>query len=165
MVNVFGDSVASGPGNLQMAKKVVVTKGTFKDHIDEIQQSFELGSIPYRLHTNPYATYITPIRVYDERVHVLDNVATMDVTDLHLIEDVSKLVYFVNGDGVVVLLYREIEDPLEVEVQLENVALKDMKVLLGRLVNWDLLEVKAIMERVVKMVAREILVVLVSKDL
>ena len=33
-----------------------------------------------------------------------------------------------------------IKDPLEVEVQLENVALKGPKVLLERLVKWDLLE-------------------------
>ena len=33
-----------------------------------------------------------------------------------------------------------IKDPLEVEVQLENVTLKGPKVLLERLVKWDLLE-------------------------
>ena len=27
MVNVFGDSIASGPGNLQVVKKVVLTEG------------------------------------------------------------------------------------------------------------------------------------------
>ena len=27
MVNVFGDNIASGPGDLQVAKKVVVTGG------------------------------------------------------------------------------------------------------------------------------------------
>ena len=37
MVNVFGDNVASGPRNLQMVKKVVVTVGKFKDYMDEIQ--------------------------------------------------------------------------------------------------------------------------------
>ena len=47
MVNVFGDSIASGPGNLQVVKKVVVTVGKFKDHIDEIQQSYVLGFTLY----------------------------------------------------------------------------------------------------------------------
>ena len=54
-----------------------------------------------------------------------------------------------------------IKDSLEVEVQLENVALKDPKVLLERLVKWDLLEVKVKLEHVVKKVTREILAVLV----
>ena len=36
MVNVFGDSIASGPGNLQVVKKVVVTEGRFKDYWNEI---------------------------------------------------------------------------------------------------------------------------------
>ena len=34
-----------------MVKKVVVTVGKFKDYIYEIQQSYELGFAPYRLHT------------------------------------------------------------------------------------------------------------------
>ena len=46
MVNVFADSIASGSGNLQVVKKVVVTAGKFKDYIDEIQQSYELGFTP-----------------------------------------------------------------------------------------------------------------------
>ena len=65
---VFGDSIASGPGDLQMVKKVVVTKGKFKDYIDEIQQIYELEFTPYRLHTNVEGTFITPIRVYSGNV-------------------------------------------------------------------------------------------------
>ena len=64
---MFGDSIASGPGNLQAVKKVVVT-GKFKDYIDEIQQSCELGFTPYRLHTNVDGTFVTPIRVYSGKV-------------------------------------------------------------------------------------------------
>ena len=52
MVNVFGDSIASGSGNLQVVKKVSVTVGKFKDYIDEIQQSYELGFTHYRLYKN-----------------------------------------------------------------------------------------------------------------
>ena len=39
MVNVFGDIITSGSGNLQMVKKVGVTEGKFKDNGDEILQS------------------------------------------------------------------------------------------------------------------------------
>ena len=46
MVNVSGEIVASGPGNLQMVKKVIVTKGKFKDYIHEIQQ-LDLHLIDY----------------------------------------------------------------------------------------------------------------------
>ena len=60
MVNVFGDSIASGPGNPQMVKKVVVTKGKFKKYWNEIQQSYELGFTPYRLHKNVVDTFVTP---------------------------------------------------------------------------------------------------------
>ena len=77
MVNALGDSVASGLGNLQMMKKVVRTKGKFKDYADEIRQSYQLGFTPYRLHTNADGTYVTPIRYYGEKVYVLDDVATM----------------------------------------------------------------------------------------
>ena len=52
-----------------------------------------------------------------------------------------------------------------VEVQLENMALKDLEVLLERLAESDMLEVTAILEHVVKNVTREILAVLVNKDL
>ena len=62
MVNVFGDT--SGQRNLQMVKKVVVTKGKFNDYMDEIRQSYELGFPTYRLHTNAEGTFVTPIRVY-----------------------------------------------------------------------------------------------------
>ena len=58
-----------------------------------------------------------------------------------------------------------IKDPLEVEDQLENVALKGLKVLLERLVEWDLLEAEVKLEHMVKKVTMETLVVLVNKDL
>ena len=58
-----------------------------------------------------------------------------------------------------------IKDLLEVDVQLENVVLKDLEVLLERLVKWDLLEVKVMLDHMVNKVTREILAVLVNKDL
>ena len=85
MVNVSVDSVASGPG--QMVKKVVVTKGKFKDYIDEIQQSYEFGLTPYRLHTTVDGTFVTPIRVYSGKVYVLDDVATIEVSNWYLETD------------------------------------------------------------------------------
>ena len=84
-----------------MARKVVVTKGKFKDHINEIQQSYGLGFTPYRLHTNADGRFVTPIRVYSGKVYVLDDVATMEVGVWYLETDTisSKLIYFVKGDG------------------------------------------------------------------
>ena len=68
MVNVFSGSIASGPGNLQVAKKVIVAVG--KDYSDEIQQSYVLGFTPYSLHKNVDDTFVTPIRVYDGKVYI-----------------------------------------------------------------------------------------------
>ena len=71
MVNVFGENVGNGPVDLQIMKKVDVTKSQYKDYANEIRQSYELGFPPYRLHTNEDGTFVTPIRVYDGRVYVL----------------------------------------------------------------------------------------------
>ena len=98
MVHVFGESVGSGSVDLQLVKKVVATVGMFGDYIDEINQRYELGFKPYRVHTYEVRTYVTPIRVYDGKVYVLDNVATMDVTGRHIATDNSKLIYFVEAD-------------------------------------------------------------------
>ena len=67
--------------------RLVVTVGKFKDYIDEIQQSYVLGFTPYRRHKNADGTFVIPIRVYDGKVHVLDDVATMEVGDRDLITD------------------------------------------------------------------------------
>ena len=98
MVNVFGES--NGPVNLQIVKKVVISKGQYKDYANEIRQSYGLGFTPFRLHTNENGTFVTHIRVYDGKVYVLDDVATMQVTGRYIATDKlsNKLVYFVEGD-------------------------------------------------------------------
>ena len=116
MVNLFGGSIASGPGNLQVVKKVIVTVGNSKDYIDEIQQRYMCGYSHYRLHKNADGTFVTHIRVYDGKVYVLDDVATMKIGDRNLTTDMSKLVYFVRAMEIVALLRKQIEDPLEQEV-------------------------------------------------
>ena len=98
MVNVFGESVGSGSVDLQLVKKVVATVGQYEDYTAEINQSYVLGFPPYRLHTHVDGTFVTPIRVYDEKVYVLDDVATMDVTGRHIVVDKSILIYFVEAD-------------------------------------------------------------------
>ena len=100
MVNVFGESVGSGSVDLQSVKKVVTTVGRYEDYWAEINQSYVLGFPPYRVHTNVDGTFVTPIRYYDGRVYVLDDVTTMDITKRHIAGDKSKLVYFVEaGSG------------------------------------------------------------------
>ena len=170
MVNVFGDSIASGPGNLQMAKKVVVTEGKFKDYTEEIHQSYELGFTPYRLHKNTDGTFVTPIRFYDGRVYVLNDVATLEVGGRSLTEDTTGI--FCKGDwgsGVGLQGDRGPSGARGLKGdsgdKVENVALKDTKVLLERLVKWDLLEAKVKLEHVVKKVTRETLAVSVNQDL
>ena len=61
MVNAVGGSIASGSeGNLQVVKKVVTTVGRFGDYTAEIQQSYELGFTPYRLHMNYFFMHFCP---------------------------------------------------------------------------------------------------------
>ena len=99
MVDVFGDGIAYGT-NLQVAKKVVTTVGQYKDYTAEIQQSYELGFTPNRPHRNVDDTFVTPIRTYEGRVYILDDVAKMAVTDWYIASDTisSKLIYFAKGD-------------------------------------------------------------------
>ena len=73
--------------------------GTYEDYWAEISQSYVLGFPSCRLHTNVDGTFVTPIRVYNGRVYVLDDVATMDITKRHITGDKRKLVYFVEADG------------------------------------------------------------------
>ena len=100
MVNVFSESAGNRPGNLQLVKKVITTVGQHKDFYAEIQQSHMLGFPPYQLHTNVDRTFVTPIRYYDGRVYVLDDVAMLDVSCRHIAMDKlgSELIYFVEGD-------------------------------------------------------------------
>ena len=88
-------------------------KGKIKDYVDEIQQSYELGFTPYRLHTNADGTFVTSIRVYNGKVYVLDDVATIEVSNWYLETDTisSKLIYFGGGGSGVAL-----QGPLELEV-------------------------------------------------
>ena len=82
MVNVFCDSVASGSGNFQVVKKIVVTVGKFKDYIDEIQKSYELGFPPYRLHTNVYLVLLFALIVF-----LLDDAAKMEIGNRRIATD------------------------------------------------------------------------------
>ena len=98
VINVFGESVGSGFVDPQLVKKVVATAGQYEDYTAAINQSYVLGFPPYRLHTNEDGTFVTPIRYYDGKVYVLDDVATMYVTGRHIVEDKNKLIYFVEAD-------------------------------------------------------------------
>ena len=161
-------------------------------------------------YTNIDGTCVTPVRYYDVKVYVLDDVATLDVTGRLIATDKlgSKLVYFIEGgDGSGVALQGDRgpsgvrglkgnsdgQGPsgnqrpagkrgvgpggppgkigkigpqvlLEVKVMLENVVKKETREILAVLDTQDLMEAKATLELVVKKVTREMLVVLVHKD-
>ena len=67
MVNAFGESVGYLSGNLQMVKKVVASKGQYKDYTNEIRQRYELGFTSFRQHTNSDGTFVTPFVLMMER--------------------------------------------------------------------------------------------------
>ena len=100
MVNVFGDCAAADESatDIHAVKKVVVTKGQFKDYKCEIKQSYVLGFTPHRLHTNVDGEFVTPVRAYDGEIYVLGDVATI-IQYIYLQTDTisSKLVYFTKG--------------------------------------------------------------------
>ena len=67
--------------------------GQYEDYYAEINQSYVLGFPPYRLHANVDGKFVTPIRYYNGRVYVVDDVATMYVTGRHIADKLgSKLV-------------------------------------------------------------------------
>ena len=87
--------MTSGPGNLQMVKKVVVTEGNFKDYSDEIQH--EHGFTPYRLHKNADGTFVTHILWWEGICWAMLPRWRLVIEILHEIN--SKLIYFVKCDG------------------------------------------------------------------
>ena len=99
-----------------MVKRVVISVGQYKDYIGEIQQRYELGFTPYRLHTRPDSTFVTPIRVYRGVVCVLDDVTTMQVTARQIAADGTKLVYFAEGDDGSGVALQGDRDPLELGI-------------------------------------------------
>ena len=70
IVNVFGDSTESGPGILQVVKKVVESKTMAMKY----SKAMSLD-----LHKNVDVTFVIPIRYYDGRVYVLDDVVRANV--------------------------------------------------------------------------------------
>ena len=103
MVNVFGEHGAGSstiPVDIKVLKKVTITEGYYRDYIKQIQDSYKLGATPYRLHTNRYGTWVTPLRVYNNAVYVLDNVAHMPVTDRKIETDDTRsvLIYWIEAN-------------------------------------------------------------------
>ena len=60
---------------------------TLMHMVTRVRQSYELGFTPYRLYTNSDGAFVTPIRVYDGHVYVLDDVTTMQVTTRQIATD------------------------------------------------------------------------------
>ena len=183
MVNVFGESVGSGSVDLQLVKKVVVTKGQYKDYVNEMQQSYEFGFPPYRLHTNGYGTFVIPIRVYNGKVYVLDDVTTMEITGRHIVVDETKLVYFVEADDGSGVALKGDRGPSGVRCLKGDsggqgpsgrqgpaekrgaVGSEGPPGKIGKLDRLELLEVKAVLENMVKKGTREMLVLVDLQDL
>ena len=83
--------------DVKALKKVTTSSGKYKDYIKQIQESYELGFTPYRLHHKKTGLWITPIRCYDKHVYVSDDTGSFAVTDDSLGTD-DALVYCIKGD-------------------------------------------------------------------
>ena len=111
MVNVFGDSAVSRPGNLQVVKRVVVRVSLKPIGMKYSKAtSLDLHLIDY---TRIQMVHLSPPFVMMMKRYVLDDVATMEVGDRDLATDTinSELVM-----GVVVLHCKDTEEPLGQEV-------------------------------------------------
>ena len=99
MVNKFGDySWASEDvlANIQVVRKVKEISGTYKDYIDQIKTSIELGFTAYRIAAEESPTSVF---VYDKQVWCLGSVGK--VTELisdEVISETKYLVYWIEGD-------------------------------------------------------------------
>ena len=81
------------PDNIKLLKKVKVTEGKYESHSNQIQESYRLGFTPCRVHRNDNGTFASPVRVYDNKVFVLDNSGAFQING-RLMEDYnSYLVY------------------------------------------------------------------------
>ena len=81
------------PDNIKLLKKIKVTKGHYRPHINQIQESYRLGFTPYREHTNGAGTFVSPIRIYDNNVYVLDDTGDFNISGRTMENYHSSLVY------------------------------------------------------------------------
>ena len=100
MVNKFGDSSFASLDffeNLQVVRKVVVTKGKYSDYHNEIQTSIKLGFTPYRI--SPENGSLTQLYVFENEVWCLGSVGkAVELVSKETITTASNLVYWKEGD-------------------------------------------------------------------
>ena len=98
MVNKFGDKTDGTTSiiNLQTVKRVTATSGKYKDYIKQIQESYNLGFTPYRLHVKYSGNWVSPVRCYDKKVYVSDNEGAMEITEGVITTDV--LIYWTKAE-------------------------------------------------------------------
>ena len=97
MVNIFGDNGSNSsvglPKNMKLLQKVKVTKGKYEPHYDQIQESYKLGFTPYRVHHNKNGTFVSPVRIYDDSIYVLDDSGSFNIAHRTMENYNSHLVY------------------------------------------------------------------------
>ena len=72
MVNVFGDNGSRSsvglPKNIKLVREVKKTSGLFKDYLEQIKKSIQLGFIPYRYEVHTSITMPCYMFVYEGRI-------------------------------------------------------------------------------------------------
>ena len=72
MVNKFGDNDSNRgvalPKNIKLVREVKKTSGFFKDYLEQIKKSIQLGYIPYRYEVNATSSSPCYIFVYNENI-------------------------------------------------------------------------------------------------
>ena len=80
-------------------QKVATKRGKFKDHMNEIQNSIELGFPSFAMHETSNGSFAVPLHVYNGKVYATDE-RILDVSNDGIDADKSQLVYFKEGASI-----------------------------------------------------------------
>ena len=80
-------------------QKVATKRGKFKDYMNEIQNSIELGFPSFAMHETSKGSFAVPLHVYNGKVYATDE-RIVDISNDGIDTDKSQLVYFKEGASI-----------------------------------------------------------------
>ena len=80
-------------------QKVATKRGKFKDYMNEIQNSIELGFPSFAMHETSKGSFAVPHHVYNGKVYTTDE-KIVDISDDDIDAEKSQLLYFKEGASI-----------------------------------------------------------------
>ena len=80
-------------------QKVATKRGKFKDYMNEIQNSIELGFPSFAMHETSKGSFVVPLHICNGKVYATDE-RIVDVSNDGIDADKSQLVYFKEGASI-----------------------------------------------------------------